>query len=223
EYVRLTVRPGAPVGVTFAVSSTDGDGTWQVETDGTIWEQAVGQGRVRIVPEVPVAEGSSLVLAGLAVDAYGNRTTPGGDDDPYPRSTVASTVATDRAVWSDTGSNTVSFTEAGSRTLTVSEGGVSTSFTVDVASDRSTVDPVSGGTTVTSEPPSRNVATVGDEGGSRAVPSDVVPAARTAAGHDAPGSLAYTGADASGPVAWALGLLATGGGLLLHRLRRRRV
>lgn len=219
EYVRLTVRPGAPVGVTFAVSSSDGDGTWQVETDGTIWEQAVGQGRVRIVPEVPVAEGSSLVLAGLAVDAYGNRTTPGGDDDPYPRSTVASTVASDRAVWSDTGSNTVSFTEAGSRSLTVSEGGVSTSFTVDVASDRSTVDPVSGGTTVTPEHASRHVVTVGDTGGSRAVP----PAARTATSHDATGRLASTGADTSAPVAWALGLLAAGGGLLLHRLRRRRV
>ncbi|WIB78820.1 putative Ig domain-containing protein [Curtobacterium sp. MCPF17_002] len=36
------------------------------------------------------------------------------------------------------------------------------------------------------------------------------------------GTLAYTGADETGPLAWALGLLAAGGGLLVHRLRRRR-
>ena len=35
------------------------------------------------------------------------------------------------------------------------------------------------------------------------------------------GSLAYTGADESGPLAWALGLLASGAGLLVWRLRRR--
>ncbi len=399
EYVRFTVRPGAPVGVTFAVTSTDGDGMWQVETDGTIWEQAAGQGRVRIVPEVPTAEGSSLVLAGLAVDAYGNRTTPGGDDDPYPRSTVTSTVASDRAVWSDAGSNTVSFTETGSRTITVSEGGVSTSFTVavsaatesfgfaaetksrfaaaageafsarfpvtgggddlryalraqdgspydgqegldvridprsgsltgsgtvagtyrlrvvatgggveasvpveltvtpaafdhfdvsvrqadagdtgdwwyvegdtvehvhgdpvgervdavparqgdrmvvftvaqdrfgnvldhlvdhtltsDVASDRFALDPVSGGTAVTFEHASRHVLTVGYEGGSQAIPFEVSPAAGAPTDREATGTLAYTGSDTSGPLAWALGLLAAGGGLLLHRLRRR--
>lgn len=38
----------------------------------------------------------------------------------------------------------------------------------------------------------------------------------------ADGSLAYTGADTSAPVAWAVGLLAAGAGLLVHRLRRRR-
>jgi hypothetical protein len=36
------------------------------------------------------------------------------------------------------------------------------------------------------------------------------------------GQLAYTGADATGPIAWALGLLAAGGTLLVHRARRRR-
>lgn len=36
------------------------------------------------------------------------------------------------------------------------------------------------------------------------------------------GELAYTGADATGPIAWALGLLAAGGALLVHRARRRR-
>ncbi|MCJ1715369.1 hypothetical protein [Curtobacterium sp. VKM Ac-2922] len=36
------------------------------------------------------------------------------------------------------------------------------------------------------------------------------------------GQLAFTGADETGPLAWALGLLGAGGMLLLHRLRRRR-
>ena len=39
--------------------------------------------------------------------------------------------------------------------------------------------------------------------------------------HPTAGSLAYTGADESGPLAWALGLLASGAGLLVWRLRRR--
>lgn len=43
-----------------------------------------------------------------------------------------------------------------------------------------------------------------------------------ASGSSNDGSLAYTGADESAPLAWAVGLLAAGGGLLLHRLRRRR-
>jgi hypothetical protein len=182
QYVELTVTPGAPVGVTFSVATPHYDGMWQVETDGTIWEQAAGQGRVRIVPSIPVAEGTPLKLAGLAVDAYGNRTTPG---EAYPRSTVTSTDDSDAAVWNDgDSSNTVTFGGTGTRTVTVSEGGVSTSFEVDVRPAVATA----GGTTPTA-------------GG---------------------GHLAYTGADTSGPLAWALGLLAAGGGLLVHRLRRRR-
>lgn len=72
-----------------------------------------------------------MTLAGLAVDALGNRTTPG---DEYPRSTVTSTTASDGVVWDpDWSANTVTFSEPGTRTLTVSEGGVSTSFTVRVS------------------------------------------------------------------------------------------
>ncbi|WIE73577.1 hypothetical protein [Curtobacterium sp. MCJR17_020] len=132
EYVELTVSPGAPVGVTFGVATPDHDGLWQVDADGTIWEQAAGQGRVRIVPDIPVAEDTPLTLAGLAVDAYGNRTTPGGDDD-YPRSTVTSTDDSDVATWNDgDSSTTVTFGGIGTRTVTVSEGGVSTAFDVVV-------------------------------------------------------------------------------------------
>jgi hypothetical protein len=407
EYVQLTVEPGAPVGVTYSVSSSDNVGMWQVEADGVIWEQAAGQGRVKIVPNVPAVTGSSLTLAGLAIDAFGNRTTPGGDDDPYPRSIATSTVASDRIVWSDFGSNTVTFSEPGTRTITVSEGGVSTSFTAvvtaqqlafedgssadhpiaigatagepftrafpvtgaaddvryelrgaegepfddssarngldvsvdpatglvtgtataatsfrfevvatsggqqavahveltvapaafagfsvgvmptdrtgsetwgvdgdtvthfvdgrepervdaipvrqgdrmlvlavpvdaygnavvdhdaltitsDVATDRIAYDPDTAATWVTFEHASPHTVTIAYQDRTQAIPFAVqavtTPAVSTS--HTSSGTLAYTGADTSGPLAWALGLLAAGGGLLVHRLRRRRV
>ncbi|QCR43157.1 hypothetical protein C1N91_05955 [Curtobacterium sp. SGAir0471] len=46
-------------------------------------------------------------------------------------------------------------------------------------------------------------------------------AATTHAQHPTTGSLAYTGVETGAPIGWALGLLAAGGGLLLHRARRR--
>ncbi|MCS6554167.1 hypothetical protein K0028_04185 [Curtobacterium flaccumfaciens pv. flaccumfaciens] len=149
QYVELTVAPGDPVGVTFGVATPDYNGLWQVETDGTIWEQAAGQGRVRIVPSIPVAEDTPLTLAGLAVDAYGNRTTPGPD---YPRSTVTSTDDSDSAVWNDgDSSNTVTFGGTGTRTVTVSEGGVSTSFEVVVGAE-DTDEPAAPDTITFTEP-----------------------------------------------------------------------
>ncbi|WP_182065553.1 hypothetical protein [Curtobacterium sp. ME12] len=149
QYVELTVAPGDPVGVTFSVATPNHDGLWQVETDGTIWEQAAGQGRVRIVPNIPVAEGTPLTLAGLAVDASGNRTTPGPD---YPRSTLTSTDDSDSAVWNDgDSSNTVTFGGTGTRTVTVSEGGVSTSFEVVVGAE-DTDEPAAPDTIAFTEP-----------------------------------------------------------------------
>ena len=149
QYVELTVAPGDPVGVTFGVATPDYNGLWQVETDGTIWEQAAGQGRVRIVQSIPVAEDTPLTLAGLAVDAYGNRTTPGPD---YPRSTVTSTDDSDSAVWNDgDSSNMVTFGGTGTRTVTVSEGGVSTSFEVVVGAE-DTDEPAAPDTITFTEP-----------------------------------------------------------------------
>lgn len=165
QYVELTVAPGDPVGVTFGVATPDYNGLWQVETDGTIWEQAAGQGRVRIVPSIPVAEDTPLTLAGLAVDAYGNRTTPGPD---YPRSTVTSTDDSDAAVWNDgDSSNTVTFGGTGTRTVTVSEGGVSTSFEVVVGAE-DTDEPAAPDTITFTEPstpesPIRMETTAGEQ------------------------------------------------------------
>jgi hypothetical protein len=63
---------------------------------------------------------------------------------------------------------------------------------------------------------STHTLTATAEGVSTTFPVTVVPTASTT------GSLAFTGADTTGPVAWALGLLASGAALLLLRLRRRR-
>ena len=96
QYVQVDIEPGAPVGVTFSVDSSDSDVSWQVDADGTIREYAPGGTGDTVVSEVPATVGSSMTLAGLAVDALGNRTTPG---DEYPRSTVTSTTASDGVVW----------------------------------------------------------------------------------------------------------------------------
>ena len=38
QYVQVDIEPGAPVGVTFGVDSSDSDVSWQVDADGTIRE-----------------------------------------------------------------------------------------------------------------------------------------------------------------------------------------
>lgn len=306
QYVQVDIEPGAPVGVTFGVDSSDSDVSWQVDADGTIREYAPGGTGDTVVSEVPATVGSSMTLAGLAVDALGNRTTPG---EEYPRSTVTSTTASDGVVWDPKWSaNTVTFSEPGTRTLTVSEGGVSTSFTVrvseapapapvagisigvlpadgtsgdrwgvegdvitsypadgdpqrvdaiparqgdrvqiralavdadgqpvgdhtdltftsDVASDRIEYDPEAAATWVTFEHASPHTITVASGDVTSTIRFEVQPTATTTVTTThtptASGTLAYTGADESGPLAWALGLLASGAGLLVWRLRRR--
>ncbi|QKS16536.1 hypothetical protein HUN59_10185 [Curtobacterium sp. Csp2] len=52
-------------------------------------------------------------------------------------------------------------------------------------------------------------------------PTTVAAASTTPTQHPTTGSLAYTGVETGAPIGWALGLLAAGGGLLLHRARRR--
>ncbi|MFK4483248.1 hypothetical protein [Curtobacterium sp. AB7] len=304
QYVQVDIEPGAPVGVTFGVDSSDSDFSWQVDADGTIRESTPGGTGATVVSEVPATVGASMTLAGLAVDALGNRTTPG---DEYPRSTVTSTTASDGVVWDPKWSaNTVTFSEPGTRTLTVSEGGVSTSFTVrvseppaavagiavgvlpadetsgdrwgvegdvityypadgdaervdaiparqgdrvqiralavdadgqpvgdhadltftsDVASDRIEYDPEAAATWVTFDHASPHTITVAYGDVTSTIRFEVQPTATTVVSTTrtptASGTLAYTGADESGPLAWALGLLASGAGLLVWRLRRR--
>lgn len=186
EYVRLTVRPAAPVGVLAIVSAgTPGTTAWSVAPGGVI-TAFDGEGHsLGTVASIPARQGSTLWVSGLAVDRFGNATAPGSVSGG-PHATVTSSVASDRIVWVQTGyASRVTFPHASDHRLTISEDGVSTSFVVAV----------------------QPVATA------------AVATTTTGTG----GTLAYTGADETTPLAWAFGLLAAGAGLLVHRLRRRRL
>ena len=307
QYVQVNVEPAAAAGVALSIAPLDFGSIWSVYLDGVIHQSEPGSPDDTVVSSIPVHDGETLSFAGLAVDEYGNRVTPGED---YPRSTVTSTNAADTAVWDDRDdSNKVTFSGAGSRTVTVSEAGVSTSvrvvvsdapevagfaigvlpadgsdqswgvvgdtithyaadgtaervdavpvrqgdrvqlralaldaagdpvgehsdlsITSDVASDRIEYDPEQAATWITFEHASRHVVTVSYQGVSQTIPFEVSPTVAPAVttptvGSTTPtasGRLAYTGADESAPLGWALGLLTAGAGLLVHRIRRRR-
>ncbi|SOC87268.1 LPXTG-motif cell wall anchor domain-containing protein [Curtobacterium sp. 314Chir4.1] len=185
EYVRLTVLPAAPVGVLAIVDSgKPGTTVWSVAPGGVI-TAFDGEGHpLGTVASIPVQQGGSLVVSGLAVDRFGNPTAPASVSTGFG-ATVASSVASDRIVADPRGdASTVTFPHASDHRLTITQGGVSTTFVVAV----------------------RPVATAA--------------VATTTSGTGS--TLAYTGGDETTPLAWAFGLLAAGGGLLLHRLRRRR-
>lgn len=86
--------------------------------------------------------------------------------------------------------------------------------TSDVASD--VAEPAGWNADVTFPHASTHTLTVTTEGVSTTFPVTVVPAAGTT------GSLAFTGADTTAPIAWGLGLLASGAAVLALRGRRRR-
>ncbi|MFJ3035683.1 hypothetical protein ACIPC2_14840 [Curtobacterium pusillum] len=185
EYVRLTVRPAAPVGVLAIVDSgKPGTTVWSVAPGGVI-TAFDGEGHsLGTVASIPVQQGGSLVVSGLAVDRFGNPTAPASVNTGFG-ATVASSVASDKIVADPRGdASKVTFPHASDHRLTITQGGASTTFVVAV----------------------RPVATAA--------------VATTTSGTGS--TLAYTGADETTPLAWAFGLLAAGGGLLLHRLRRRR-
>ena len=185
EYVRLTVLPAAPVGVLAIVDSgKPGTTVWSVAPGGVI-TAFDGEGHpLGTVASIPVQQGGSLVVSGLAVDRFGYPTAPASASTGFG-ATVASSVASDKIVAGPRGdASKVTFPHASDHRLTITQGGVSTTFVVAV----------------------RPVATAA--------------VATTTSGTGS--TLAYTGADETTPLAWAFGLLAAGGGLLLHRLRRRR-
>jgi hypothetical protein len=187
EYVRLTVRPAAPVGVLAIVGTgTPGTNAWSVAPGGAITAfDAEGHSLGR-VSSIPTRQGSSLLVSGLAVDRFGNPTALGAASGG-PHATVTSSVSSDRVTSVQDGiASRVTFPHASDHRLTITQDGVSTSFVVAV----------------------RPVATA---------------AVATTTASTTGGTLAYTGADETAPLAWALGLLASGAALLLHRLRRRRV
>lgn len=92
--------------------------------------------------------------------------------------------------------------------------------TSDVASD--VVKRTGWNAEITFPHASTHTLTVTTQGVSTTFPVTVVPSAG-AAGSGTTGTLAFTGADETGPIAWGLGLLASGVALLALRARRRRV
>ncbi|MEK6344019.1 MAG: hypothetical protein V4737_09295 [Curtobacterium sp.] len=116
EYVRLTVRPAAAVGVTTIVSDGNPDhGAYQVGVSGAIESFS---GTIRVT--------------GVAVDRFGNLVTP-GTVGHQPIGTVASSVASDRIAADPTKEYVlVTFPHASQHRLTVSQDGVSGSFVVAV-------------------------------------------------------------------------------------------
>jgi len=185
EYVRLTVLPAAPVGVLAIVDTgTPGATVWSVAPGGVISAFSGGGEPLGTVSSIPVQQGGSLEVSGLAVDRFGNPTAPASVSTGFG-ATVTSSVASDQVVTDPRGdASKVTFPHASDHRLTITQGGASTTFVVAV----------------------RPVATAA--------------VATTTGGTGS--TLAYTGADETTPLAWALGLLAAGGGILVHRLRRRR-
>lgn len=98
-------------------------------------------------------------------------------------------------------------------------------ITSDVASDRIEYVADQAATRVTFEHASPHTITIADGAVTSTVRFEVTPSVEPAASVTTPrsgGTLAYTGADESGPLAWAIGLLAAGAGLVTFRIRRRR-
>lgn len=186
EYVRLTVRPAAPVGVSTIVGDGNPDhGAYAIDPTGVIESfSATGKDLGR-VSSIPAKQGGTLRVTGLAVDRFGNLTSL-GKVGHQPIGTVTSSIASDQIVPVPADDYVrVTFPHASQHRLTVAQDGVSTSFVV-------TVQPIA-----------------------------TTAVATSATGTGA--TLAYTGADERGPIAWGAGLLAAGATLLGFRLRRRRL
>ncbi|MFJ4220836.1 hypothetical protein [Curtobacterium luteum] len=132
EYVRLTVRPAAPIGlITFVGHGTPDSTAYEVGPSGTI-KAFSGTGKdLGTVSSIPAKQNGTLVLSGIAVDRFGNPTEP--QTTTQPLATLTSSVASDRIV-PDTAKHVVriTFPHASQHRLTVSQDGVSTSFTVAV-------------------------------------------------------------------------------------------
>ncbi|WP_242091073.1 hypothetical protein [Curtobacterium sp. DN_7.5] len=132
EYVRLTVRPAAPIGlITFVGHGTPGSTAYEVGPSGTI-TAFTGTGKdLGTVSSIPAKQNGTLVVSGIAVDRFGNSTEP--QTTGQPLATLTSSVASDRIV-PDTAKHVVriTFPHASQHRLTVSQDGVSTSFTVAV-------------------------------------------------------------------------------------------
>lgn len=185
--------------------------SWIIKADGSVvtektdWETdgSFGSGFTTTdtdggTPTVP--QGGTLLLSGNLVDQYGNPVVDeetGEGADITVRSNVASDVVATDSFLGGSGFVGVTFPHASVHRLTVSAADFSTAFDVQVT-------PTAAVTVPTTSTP---IGTV--QHGTKA------PA-------QAKGRLAYTGADETSPLAWALGLLVAGAGLIGARTVRRR-
>ena len=213
-FVDVDLQAAAPAGILVAVIDADGletpslsTKTWLIDPDGAVSTGTLVEDPEDYTPggRISVPQGGSLVVYGLTVDRFGNLVMPDFDeetgDDVWPKSTVTSDVASDviEELTNEGGPSIaqVTFPHASTHTLTVSSAGVpSTSFAVEVVPTATAPVAAAPTTPVAAAAPVRPVATTG--------------------------RLAYTGADESAPIAWALGLLVAGAGLIGARTLRRR-
>ncbi|MDM7891448.1 putative Ig domain-containing protein [Curtobacterium caseinilyticum] len=214
-FVDVDLQAAAPAGILVAaIDASDLEDpsldtkTWLITPDGTVSTGTLLDDQSDYTPggRISVPQGGSLVVYGLTVDRFGNLVMPDLDEDTgditWPRTTVTSDVASDVVedlTEEDSPSIArVTFPHASTHTLTVSSAGVpSTSFAVEVVPTAAAAP-----TTPVALTPAAPVAAA-------------APVRQT-------GRLAYTGADESAPIAWALGLLVAGAGLIGARTLRRR-
>jgi hypothetical protein len=192
QHVQLRIGLAADAQIAAAVISND------LDNDFSWTVFADGTTRFNSAPDsdrpITATTDTGLTVNAGLVDSYGNT-------DPYAviDNDWTSSVAADTLGKYDAGTD-VGFSSPGDRRLTgTAVDGRTISFTVHV------------------EPAEHPVAPTTPAGGPVAAGSG-----GPGAGASGPTQLAFTGADETGPIAWALGLLAAGAALLTVRLRRRR-
>lgn len=198
QHVQLTVGLAADTQLRAFVTDYDPphSRSWTVSADGTTeYLDALSDDQAPASTPITSTVGSTITVNTGLVDRYGNRQPIPVIDDDW-----ASSVAGDTLGKYDPGT-AVTFSSPGVRTLTgTAPDGRTISFTVGVAA------------TATTATPTTPAAAGGTASGTGSPGSGSAPS----------GHLAFTGADETGPIAWALGLLAAGAALLVARVRRRR-
>lgn len=229
--VRLPVGASLPSGITFDPTTGVLSGTSTLSQ--ITWFSVVAtSGNQTAVQDVELQ-----IAAGRAV---GLRVTVSRPDDPQQRTWTVEPDGSEETTWFPKGLNREPERATGERP-TITQGGTLRvagapvdawgNITVPLDGDWDGRTPLVVTSDVSSDVPksvdwfaevsfphaSTHTLTATAEGVSTTFPVTVVPMAGTT------GSLAFTGADTTGPIAWGLGLLASGATLLVVRARRRRV
>ncbi|WP_144759614.1 hypothetical protein [Curtobacterium sp. 9128] len=179
----------------FATGAGTPRGVWQIAADGsTRYSEDFENWTGDPATPFRVPQTAEVFLGLSGTDAFGN--------DVLLEDGVqwTSSVTGDRFDRLNSAAAALTFAHASEHVVTATYGSRSVSVTIDVTPTAAT--------TVVATTPTSGTTTSGTTTGT----------APTAARQ-----LAWTGTDTTGPIAWAFGLLAAGGALLVHRARRRRV